>query len=124
MSIILSKEVYNQVVAQKLANEQTIADLYASFDNFTQEEKFVALDMITDFNIINEEFQKYIVIYNQSIQAENHSNEYIVVYGDTIHSIAQRETGDYQNWKKIMEFNNLGDVELEVGTVILIPRNF
>lgn len=123
MSIILDKEIYNQVIAQKLANEQTITELYANFDNFTQEEKFIALDMITDFNIINEEFQKYIVIYNQSVQSENHSNEYIVISGDTIHSIAQKETGDYQNWKKIMEFNSLSDLELEVGTIILIPRN-
>jgi len=110
-------------IIQKIANEKAIADLYANFENFTQEEKFAALDMITDFNIINEEFQKYIVVYNQATKDEIHSNEYIVIYGDTIHSIAQKETGDYQNWKKIMEFNNLSDVNLEVGSVILIPRN-
>lgn len=123
MSVILSKEIYNQIVNQKIANEQTIADLYANFENFTQEEKFTALEMITDFAIINEEFQKYIIIYNQSVQNEIHSSEYIVVFGDTIHSIAQKETGDYQNWKQIMEFNNLSDIRLEVGTIILIPRD-
>lgn len=123
MSVNLSKEIYNLIVEQKIANERAIAELYASFDNFTQDEKFDALSMITDFNIINEEFQKYIVIYNSTVQDEVNSNEYIVAFGDTIHSIAQKETGNYQNWKEIMEFNNLTDIELEVGSVLLIPSN-
>jgi nucleoid-associated protein YgaU len=123
MSVILSKEIYNSIVQQKIANERTIAELYASFDNFTQDEQFIAISMITDFNIINEEFQKYIVLYNNTIQEEVNSNEYIVSFGDTIHSIAQKETGDYENWKKIMEFNNLYDLDLEVGSIILIPSN-
>lgn len=123
MSVILSKEIYNSIVQQKIANEQTIAELYASFDNLTQDEQFTALSMITDFNIINEEFQKYIVLYNNTVQEEVNSNEYIVSFGDTIHSIAQKETGNYENWKKIMEFNNLFDLDLEVGSIILIPSN-
>jgi nucleoid-associated protein YgaU len=121
MAILLSKELYNDIVAEKLSNEKTIKDIYASFDNYTQEDKFIALEIVSNLNIINEEYAKYIAIYNSMVSDEKQSDEYIVTYGDTIHSIAQKMTGDYNNWKKLMRFNKLTDINLEVGQVILIP---
>lgn len=121
MAIILNKDIYNQVVAEKLANEQTIKDIYANFNNYIQEDKVIALEIVSNLNIINEEYQKYITLYNRAITDERQSDEYIVVFGDTIHGIAQKMTGDYNNWKKLMRFNNLSDINLEIGQVILIP---
>jgi len=123
MAIILSKEIYNLIVNQKIENEQVIADIYANFDNYTMDEKFSALEIIDNLNIANEEFQKYIVIYNAKADNSRQSEEYIVLYGDTIQSIAQKVTGNYENWKKIMVFNNLSDVDIEPGTIILIPED-
>lgn len=123
MAIILNKEVYNLIVSQKIENEQVIADIYANFDNYTMDEKFSALEIIDNLNIANEEFQKYIVIYNAKADNAKQSEEYIVVYGDTIQSIAQKVTGNYENWKKIMVFNKISDINIEPGTVILIPED-
>lgn len=123
MTINFNKDIYNNIVKQKIENEQVIAQIYSEFDNYTQEEKLIALQNIDDFNIINEEFQKYIILYNQSVKNEKQSYEYIVIFGDTIQSIAQNATGDYNNWKEIMRFNNLSDINIEVGSIILIPEN-
>jgi hypothetical protein len=123
MAIILSKEIYNLIVNQKIENEQVIAEIYANFDNYTMDEKFNALDIIDNLNIANEEFQKYIVIYNARADNAKQSEEYIVLFGDTIQSIAQKVTGNYENWKKIMVFNKLSDIDIEPGTIILIPED-
>lgn len=123
MAIEYTKEIYNKVVAQKLENEQAINDLYSDFNNLNQEEKFAALSIITNLEIINEEFNKYVAVYNAIVQDDKRSDEYIVITGDTIYSIAQKITGDYNNWKNILRFNKLSDIELEIGTVISIPQN-
>jgi len=123
MTIILNKEIYNLIVNQKIENEQVIAEIYANFDNYTMDEKFNALDIIDNLNIANEEFQKYIVIYNARADNAKQSEEYIVLFGDTIQSIAQKVTGNYENWKKIMVFNKLSDIDIEPGTIILIPED-
>lgn len=121
--INIDKALYNEVYEAKIESEQLIEDLYASFNNFTAEEKMAAIEIIYNLKIINEEYQKYIVIYNQAVQPEVQSSEYIIIYGDTIASIAAKETGDFNNWKKIMEFNQLTDPNLIVGDVLLIPRD-
>lgn len=122
-NVNIDKALYNDVYATKIENEQLIEDLYASFDNFTAEEKMAAIEIIYNLKIINEEYTKYIVIYNQAVQPEIQSSEYIICYGDTIVSIAAKETGDFNNWKKIMEFNQLTDTNLVVGDVLMIPRD-
>lgn len=119
----LDKNVYNEVVNQKIKNENIINQIYANFENYSQDEKYEMLDICQNLAIINEEFQKYIVIYNKSVQQTEQSEEYIVVYGDTIHSISRRTTGNYDNWKEILRFNNLSDINLEIGSILLIPRN-
>jgi nucleoid-associated protein YgaU len=123
MSISYNKNTYNSVISAKIENENAINDIYASFDNFTQDEKFAALEIVDSLQIINEEFNKYIAAYNTIIQNESQVNEYIVTANDSIFGIAQRETGDYNNWKQIMRFNKLTDIDIEVGTTILIPQN-
>lgn len=123
MSVSYDKNTYNSVIAAKINNENAINDIYASFDNFTQDEKFAALEIVDSLQIINEEFNKYIAVYNSIVQSENQINEYIITSNDTIFSVAQRETGDYNNWKEIMRFNKLSDIFIEVGTIILIPQN-
>ncbi len=123
MSITLDKSIYNQIVNQKIENELVISDLYASFSNLTMEEQQDAIEIIYNLNIINDEFNKYIVIYNNSISNDDQSEEYISVYGDTFQSIASKLTGDFNNWKSIMDFNYIKDPYIEPGTVILIPRN-
>lgn len=122
-SVNIDKALYNEVIETKIENEQLIEDLYASFDNFTAEEKMAAIEIIYNLKVINEEYEKYIVIYNQFVSPDEVADEYIIIYGDTIASIAAKETGDYNNWKKIMEFNQLKDANLVVGDVLLIPRN-
>lgn len=122
MTIEYTQSRYNQIVAAKIENENAINDLYANFDNFTQDDKFIALEIIDNLNIINEEFTKYIAVYNTIEQQLEQDLEYVVSMGDTILSIAQKMTGDYNNWKEIMRFNNLSDIDLEVGTILLIPR--
>jgi hypothetical protein len=122
MAIEYTQTRYNQIVAAKIANENAISDLYANFDNFTQDDKFIALEIIDNLNIINEEFTKYIAVYNTIEQQLEQDLEYVVSMGDTILSIAQKMTGDYNNWKEIMRFNNISDIDLEVGTILLIPR--
>lgn len=121
--INLDKNVYNEVVSQKIKNETIINQIYANFENYSQDEKYEMLDICQNLAIINEEFQKYIVIYNKSVQQTEQSDEYIVVYGDTIHSISRKTTGTYENWKEILRFNNLSDINLEIGSILLIPRN-
>lgn len=121
--INLDKNVYNEVVNQKIKNETIINQIYANFENYSQDEKYEMLDICQNLAIINEEFQKYIVIYNKSVQQTEQSDEYIVVYGDTIHSISRKTTGTYENWKEILRFNNLSDINLEIGSILLIPRN-
>jgi hypothetical protein len=122
MAIEYTQTRYNQIVAAKIENENAISDLYANFDNFTQDDKFIALEIIDNLNIINEEFTKYIAVYNTIEQQLEQDLEYVVSMGDTILSIAQKMTGDYNNWKEIMRFNNISDIDLEVGTILLIPR--
>lgn len=121
--INLDKNVYNEVVSQKIKNETIINQIYANFENYSQDEKYEMLDICQNLAIINEEFQKYIVIYNKSVQQTEQSDEYIVIYGDTIHSISRKTTGTYENWKEILRFNNLSDINLEIGSILLIPRN-
>lgn len=123
MSVSYDKNTYNSVISSKIENENAINAIYADFDNFTQDEKFAALEIIDSLQIINEELNKYIAIYNSINQNEGQVNEYIVTANDTIFAIAQRETGDYNNWKEIMRFNKISDIDLEVGTSILIPQN-
>lgn len=117
------KNTYNAIVEQKIKNENIINQIYANFENYSQDEKYEMLDICQNLAVINEEFQKYIVIYNRKFQQQQQSDEYIVVYGDTIHSISRKATGSYENWKEIMRFNNLSDLSLGVGTILLIPRN-
>lgn len=121
--IPFDKNTYNEIVAQKIVNEGIINQIYANFENYTQDDKYEMLDICQNLAIINEEFQKYIITYNRKFQQTEQSDEYIVIYGDTIHSISRRITGNYENWKEIMRFNNLSDIDLEVGTILLIPRN-
>jgi LysM repeat protein len=121
--IVIDKNIYNEVIRQKLENESIINQIYANFENYTQDEKYEMLDICQNLAVINEEFQKYIIVYNKAVQQNEQSDEYIVVYGDTIHSIARKITGNYENWKEIMRFNNLSDINLEIGTILLIPRN-
>lgn len=123
MAINIDKNVYNDTVKYKLENEQLINDLYSSFDNFTSEELQAAIEIIYHLNIINEEYNKYIIIYNNTVASEEQSQEYITVEGDTFQTIAQHMTGDFNNWKKIMEFNDMVDPVLESGEVIMIPFN-
>lgn len=122
-NITIDKSLYNDIYATKLENEQLIEDFYSSFDNFTAEEKMAAIEIIYNLKIINEEYEKYIVIYNNEVQPEVQSNEHIICYGETLQYIAAKETGDFNNWKKIMEFNQLSDINLIVGDVLLIPRD-
>lgn len=119
----LDKNIYNIVVEQKAKNEAVINEIYANFNNYVPDEQYIMLDIAQNMAIINEELQKYIIIYNQSIKEDEQAIEYIVITGDTIHSIARNMTGDYNNWKEILRFNNLSDLNLEVGTTILIPRD-
>jgi hypothetical protein len=122
MAIEYTKTKYNEIVSAKIANENAISDLYANFDNFSQYDKFLALEIIDNLNIINEEFNKYIAVYNTIEQSDEQDLEYVVSLGDTILSVAQKMTGDYNNWKEIMRFNNLSDIDLEIGSILLIPR--
>ena len=122
MAIEYTKSKYNEIISAKIANENSISDLYANFDNFSQDDKFIALEIIDNLNIINEEFNKYIAVYNTIEQSDEQDLEYVVSLGDTILSIAQKMTGDYNNWKEIMRFNNLSDIDLEIGSILLIPR--
>ncbi len=121
--IPLDKSLYNEIYKEKLNNTQIIAEFYQNFDNYTFEEKFAATEIIGYLNIINEEYDKYITIYNNSILEDEQSQEYITIYGDTFQKIAAKKTGNYNNWKVIMEFNGITDPIVEPGTVILIPEN-
>lgn len=123
MEVIYDKETYNSVVSSKIEIQDAINDIYADFENFTQQEKYLALDIVTNLQVIIEELNKYIAVYNSISRIEQQSNEYIVSMGDTIYSIAQKETGDYNNWKQIMRFNKLTDTNLEIGSSILIPQD-
>lgn len=119
----LDKSTYNLVIEQKTKNEAIINEIYANFNNYVPDEQYIMLDIAQNMAIINEELQKYIVIYNQSIKEQDQAFEYIVIEGDTIHSIARNMTGDYNNWKEILRFNDLTDLNLEIGTTLLIPRD-
>lgn len=119
----LDKSTYNLVIEQKTKNEAIINEIYANFNNYVPDEQYIMLDIAQNMAIINEELQKYIIIYNQSIKEQDQAFEYIVIEGDTIHSIARNMTGDYNNWKEILRFNDLSDLNLEIGTTLLIPRD-
>lgn len=123
MSINIDKNVYNDVVKYKTENEQLINDLYSSFNNFTNDELQAAIEIIYHLNIINEEYNKYIIIYNNTVASEEQSQEYITIEGDTFQSIAQHMTGDFNNWKQIMQFNDITDPVLDSGVTIQIPLN-
>lgn len=119
----IDKTLYNNIYSYKLENDQLINDLYASFNNFTSKEKQIAIEVIYNLKIINEEYEKYIVIYNSISNSEQQADEYITLQNDNFQRVAQIMTGDFNNWKKIMEFNNLTDPYLEPGTVLKIPRD-
>jgi hypothetical protein len=116
------KVTYNFVVEQKVENEKLINEIYVNFNNYLPNDQYLMLDIAQNLAIINEELEKYIVVYNATAQEQQQASEYIVISGDTIHSIARNLTGDYNNWKEILRFNKLSDLELEVGSIILIPR--
>lgn len=118
----LDKYTYNYITERKVANETLISEIYAKFNNYLPDEQYLMLDIAQNLAIINEEFEKYIVIYNTTVQEQQQAFEYMVITGDTIHSIARNLTGDYNNWKEILRFNKLSDLDLEVGSIILIPR--
>jgi hypothetical protein len=119
----IDKNLYNEIYKEKLENEQIILEFYQNFDNYTFEEKFAATEIITNLNIINEEYEKYITIYNNTILEDEQSQEYVTIYGDTFQKIAAKKTGNYNNWKAIMEFNGITDPIIESGTIIQIPEN-
>ena len=119
--IILDKNIYNDVNDAKLYNENVIADLYSNFNNYTMEEKQSAIEMIYNLKIINDEYEKYIILYNSQINQSKRTSEYISNEGDTWQSVAAKQTGDFNNWKKIMEFNNITDIYLDSGVSIKIP---
>lgn len=123
MALNLTKQIYNEISENKIENESIINELYSNFNNFTMAEKQSAIEIIYNLKIINDEYNKYIVIYNATIQDERRNEEYITIYNDTFQSIAAKMTGDPNNWKAIMKYNNITDLYLEPGTVILIPLN-
>ncbi len=118
----LDKYTYNYITERKVANETLISEIYANFNNYLPDEQYLMLDIAQNLAIINEEFEKYIVIYNTTVQEQQQAFEYMVITGDTVHSIARNLTGDYNNWKEILRFNKLSDLDLEAGSIILIPR--
>ena len=118
----LDKDTYNFIVNQKTDNQRIINEIYANFNNYLLDDQYLMLDVAQNLAVINEELDKYIVVYNLNVKEQQQSFEYIVITGDTIHSISRNITGDYNNWKEILRFNNLSDLELEIGTTILIPR--
>jgi nucleoid-associated protein YgaU len=120
--VVYSQDVYNLVVETKEYNETYINELYAAMPSFTFMEKFKALQTIDALKTCNLEYEKYILTYQDQINVVKKKNEYVVLEGDTLQRIAYKTTGDIANWEKIYRLNNLQDILLSPGDILLVPE--
>lgn len=118
----ISDKQYTLIVQYKNDLQNYINELYASFPNYTFQEKFNASKIITELKIILFEYQKFIIAYQNQIKTLVVNNSYTVKQGDTLPGIAVRVLGDLNRWKDIYRYNNMTDIMLNAGDVILIPQ--
>lgn len=117
-------ETYNQVIINKSESLAVIDDLYAAYPTMTFDDKIIAMEIISNLKTINDEYDKYIIVYQMKAKDKNKKTSYTAIEGDTLPRIADKFTGDTGNWIKLYEYNNLNDTLLSAGDIILIPDNF
>jgi LysM repeat protein len=123
MSTIYSQEIYNEIVANKSFNEALIDEIYGSYDSMTFDDKLIAIEIIADLKLLNDEYNKYIIVYQQNVKTNKSKSQYIVIEGDTLQKIAYKYTGSIDNWQKIYLYNGLKDIKLTAGDIINIPED-
>ena len=121
MSVEYSQEVYNAVVAQQQENDLYLKELYNSLPTLIMTAKIETLKVIDALKVINDEYEKYIIIYDNLIGEDNPITTYVIIEGDTLQRIAYLTLGDPSKWDLLYRFNNLGDVKLEPGDTLNIP---
>lgn len=122
--INFTPEVYNDAISHKKYNEDLIAELYASYATMTFDDKLIAMELISNLKILNDEYDKYILVYQSKIKNDKRKTFYTVIEGDTLQRIAVKYSGDANNWTKIYEYNHLTDTILSPGDSIEIPEKF
>lgn len=119
----ITAEVFNKLLAQKKNNEEKIVELYANYENFVFSDRLLAADVIQSLKAINFEFDRAISEYRRNITNIIVQNTYTVIQGDTLPKVAFKITGDTNKWRDIYKANDLNDLVLSPGDVLLIPGN-
>lgn len=121
--IVYTQEVFNLVNDTIKYNEAYIKEIYASYAMFTQDEKKKALELINSLKMLNHEYEKYCIVYNQLYANDvKTQNEYVVIQGDTLPRVANKVFGDFSRWQEIYRHNNLSDIHLTPGDILRIPE--
>lgn len=119
-----TQEQYNDAISNKQYNEDLIAELYASYPTMTFDDKLIAMEIINNVKMMNDEYDKYIIIYQSKIKNDKRRTVYTVIEGDTLQRIAVKFSGNPNNWTKIYDYNHLNDIMLSPGDAIQIPEKF
>lgn len=115
-------ESYNHVVERKKEIEDYLNELYYSFDTLSFKDRMLSSQIIENLKTIVGEFDKYIISYQHQAKAALTKQEYVVIQGDTLPSIAQAILGDASKWMRIYTHNQLKDLVLSPGDILEIPE--
>lgn len=120
--IVYNKEVYQLVVDQLAENERTINELYGMFGVLSNSDQIAVANLIHELKVLNYEYEKYIIVYQNTSINEKVKSEYVIIQGDTLPKIAHRLLGDNSRWQEVYNYNNLKDVVLTAGDILKIPE--
>lgn len=118
----LTQETYEFIKLNHETFVSEINEIYKLWDNYSYEEKSYFLERIKFMRQFMEEAQKFMAVYESSVQevAQDYFS-YVVTQQDTLPGIAARfYEGEFQKWKDIYDYNVLSDIKLFPGQVLKI----
>lgn len=118
----LTQETYEFIKLNHETFASEINEIYKLWNNYSYEEKSYFLERIKFMRQFMEEAQKYMAVYESSVQEVTQDYfSYVVTQQDTLPGIAARfYEGEFQKWKDIYDYNVLSDIKLYPGQVLKI----
>lgn len=117
----ITQDDYNWAVEVHEYNENYMNDLYARFENYSEDVQLEFVAFINELQEINNDLHRIINAYELQSRQRTISNIYTVKEDDTLVNLATKFYGDYSKWELIYEANQMDDFILEVGDEISIP---
>lgn len=119
---MISQELYN-VATDDFNNFTSIINtIFAKFDSYSEDEQEYFVEIVSRLQDINTDLHKIKTIYeNQVEKSRQRRQDYMVIEGDTLPRIANRFFKDSRLWETIFIANQLTDIELTIGDILIIP---